>query len=211
MDKSHFPSRFCGQAGTMAPGARRLHGPCHCFGVGQGVSRCKVDGNYGALDQTALGCVLALDKCVQMWTRNYGALGQTTSCEKCWIQVSPVPASDEVCPHVFFDLVAVRCVPSSEKCWMQVSPVPASDEMCPPVCASYEMCSCVSSTNLKCIMTFLLRERKDVMLEVAKELRVEIDITLPKMEFKKRICQSKYYDEETVKCLFEGILVEKRE
>ncbi|GFV69888.1 hypothetical protein TNCV_1982551 [Trichonephila clavipes] len=23
------------------------------------------------------GCVLALDKCVQMWTRNYGALGQT--------------------------------------------------------------------------------------------------------------------------------------
>ncbi|GFV27808.1 hypothetical protein TNCV_1945551 [Trichonephila clavipes] len=24
-----------------------------------------------------LGCVLALDKCVQMWTRNYGALGQT--------------------------------------------------------------------------------------------------------------------------------------
>ncbi|GFX25275.1 hypothetical protein TNCV_1274351 [Trichonephila clavipes] len=24
-----------------------------------------------------LMCVLALDKCVQMWTRNYGALGQT--------------------------------------------------------------------------------------------------------------------------------------
>ncbi|GFW19658.1 hypothetical protein TNCV_1605491 [Trichonephila clavipes] len=24
-----------------------------------------------------LGCVLALDKCVQMWTRNYNALGQT--------------------------------------------------------------------------------------------------------------------------------------
>ncbi|GFS81845.1 hypothetical protein TNCV_1544731 [Trichonephila clavipes] len=24
-----------------------------------------------------LGCVLALDKCVQMWTRKYGALGQT--------------------------------------------------------------------------------------------------------------------------------------
>ncbi|GFV22302.1 hypothetical protein TNCV_3923621 [Trichonephila clavipes] len=24
-----------------------------------------------------LGCVLALDKCVQMWTRNYDALGQT--------------------------------------------------------------------------------------------------------------------------------------
>ncbi|GFT84860.1 hypothetical protein TNCV_1848831, partial [Trichonephila clavipes] len=62
-----------------------------------------------------------------------------------------------------------------------------------------------------CIMTFLLRERKDVLLEVAKELRVEIDITLPKIEFKKSICQSKYYDEESVKCLLEGILEEKRE
>ncbi|GFY18852.1 hypothetical protein TNCV_3875401 [Trichonephila clavipes] len=43
----------------------------------------------------------------------------------------------------------MRCVPSCEKCWMQVSPVPASDEVCLPVCASYEMCSCVSSKNLK--------------------------------------------------------------
>ncbi|GFW60323.1 hypothetical protein TNCV_1844031 [Trichonephila clavipes] len=60
-------------------------------------------------------------------------------------------------------------------------------------------------------MAFLLRERKYVLLEVAKELRVEIDITLPKIEFKKRICQSKYYDEESVKCLLEGILAEKRE
>ncbi|GFV74897.1 hypothetical protein TNCV_1041351 [Trichonephila clavipes] len=60
-------------------------------------------------------------------------------------------------------------------------------------------------------MAFLLRERKDVLLEVAKELRVEIDITLPKIEFKKIICQSKYYDEESVKCLLEGILEEKRE
>ncbi|GFT28258.1 hypothetical protein TNCV_645841 [Trichonephila clavipes] len=60
-------------------------------------------------------------------------------------------------------------------------------------------------------MTFLLREGKDVLLEVAKELRVEIDITLPKIEFKKRVCQSKYYDEESVKCLLEGILEEKRE
>ncbi|GFW60211.1 uncharacterized protein TNCV_1842921 [Trichonephila clavipes] len=60
-------------------------------------------------------------------------------------------------------------------------------------------------------MVFLLRERKDVLLEVAKELRVEADITLPKREFKRRICQSKYYDEESVKCLLEGILEEKRE
>ncbi|GFV92547.1 hypothetical protein TNCV_1744521 [Trichonephila clavipes] len=42
------PRRLRCGQGTMAPWARRL------------------------------GCVLALDKCVQMWTRNYGALGQTT-------------------------------------------------------------------------------------------------------------------------------------
>ncbi|GFT55161.1 hypothetical protein TNCV_1433441 [Trichonephila clavipes] len=60
-------------------------------------------------------------------------------------------------------------------------------------------------------MAFLLRERKDVLLEVAKELEVEVDITLPKMEFRKRICQSKYYTEEIAKCLLEGILEEKRE
>ncbi|GFW44351.1 hypothetical protein TNCV_1747801 [Trichonephila clavipes] len=39
------------------------------------VSRC----GQGTMAPWArrLGCVLALDKCVQMWTRNYGALGQT--------------------------------------------------------------------------------------------------------------------------------------
>ncbi|GFV38749.1 hypothetical protein TNCV_3825741, partial [Trichonephila clavipes] len=46
--------------------------------------------------------------------------------------VSSVPASDEVCCP-FFELVAMRCVPSCEKCWIQVSPVSASDEVCPPV------------------------------------------------------------------------------
>ncbi|GFW43818.1 uncharacterized protein TNCV_2854511 [Trichonephila clavipes] len=40
-----------------------------------------------------------------------------------------------------------------------------------------------------CIMKFLLSEGKDVLLEVAKKLRVEVDITLPKIEFKRRICQ----------------------
>ncbi|GFT33129.1 uncharacterized protein TNCV_1264901 [Trichonephila clavipes] len=74
-----------------------------------------------------------------------------------------------------------------------------------------EEVSSVFTCNVKCIMAFLLRERKDVLLEVAKELRVEIDITLPKIEFKKRIGQSKYYDEESVKSLLEGILAEKRE
>ncbi|GFV42053.1 hypothetical protein TNCV_1569201 [Trichonephila clavipes] len=98
------------------------------------------------------------------------------SCEKYRIQASPVPA----------------CVRSAVYPDFQVSS------------AKIPECSCVSSTNLKCIMAFLLRERKDLLLEVAKELRVGIDITLPKIEFKKRICQSKYYDEESVKCLLEG-------
>ncbi|GFT60406.1 hypothetical protein TNCV_4971721 [Trichonephila clavipes] len=39
------------------------------------VSRCG-QGTMAPWDRR-LGCVLALDKCVQMWTRNYGALGQT--------------------------------------------------------------------------------------------------------------------------------------
>ncbi|GFU77099.1 hypothetical protein TNCV_1679101 [Trichonephila clavipes] len=29
--------------------------------------------------------------------------GGIPSCEKCWIQVSPVPASDEVCPPDFWN------------------------------------------------------------------------------------------------------------
>ncbi|GFY08194.1 retrovirus-related Pol polyprotein from transposon 412 [Trichonephila clavipes] len=74
-----------------------------------------------------------------------------------------------------------------------------------------EEVSSVFTCNVKCIMAFLLRERKDVLLEVAKELRVEIDITLPKIEFKKRICQSEDYNEESVKSLLEGILAEKQE
>ncbi|GFU53268.1 hypothetical protein TNCV_2953061 [Trichonephila clavipes] len=51
------------------------------------------------------------------------------------MQVSPVPASDEVCPPVLWELLAMRCfggIPSCEKCWIQVSPVPASDEVCLP-------------------------------------------------------------------------------
>ncbi|GFV46341.1 retrovirus-related Pol polyprotein from transposon 297 [Trichonephila clavipes] len=45
------------------------------------------------------------------------------------------------------------------------------------------------------------REKKDVLLEVAKELRVEIDITFTQ----DRICQSEDYNEESVKSLLEGI------
>ncbi|GFW78537.1 uncharacterized protein TNCV_5110781 [Trichonephila clavipes] len=104
-------------------------------------------------------------------------------CEKYRIQASPVPA----------------CVRSAVFPDFQVSS------------ARIPECSSVASPNLKCIIAFLLRERKDVLLEVAKELEVEVDITLPKMEFKKRICQSKYYTEVVAKCLLEGILEEKRE
>ncbi|GFX86806.1 hypothetical protein TNCV_3750791 [Trichonephila clavipes] len=97
---------------------------------------------------------------------------------------------------------------------MQVSPVPACEE-CPRPSffpeKDKEEVSSVFTCNVKCIMAFLLRERKDVLLEVAKELRVEIDITLPKIEFKKRICQSEDYNEESVKSLLEGILAEKQE
>ncbi|GFX55022.1 hypothetical protein TNCV_4356781 [Trichonephila clavipes] len=113
----------------------------------------------------------------------------------------------------------MRCfpgVPSCEKYMIQASPVPACvrSTVVPDFqvsSAKIPECSCVSSINMKYIMAFLLRERKDVLLEVAKELEVEVDITLPKMEFKKRICQSKYYTEEVAKCLLEGILEEKQE
>ncbi|GFW54466.1 hypothetical protein TNCV_1608301 [Trichonephila clavipes] len=129
------------------------------------------------------------------------------------MQVSPVPASDEVCPPVFSELLAMRCFPGVRSDGYKCLPFLLVMKCVHLIfgIACYEMCSCVSSTNLKCIMAFLLRERKDVLLEVAKELRVEIDIILPKIEFKKIICQSKYYDEESVKCLLEGILEEKRE
>ncbi|GFV26640.1 hypothetical protein TNCV_4059632 [Trichonephila clavipes] len=60
-------------------------------------------------------------------------------------------------------------------------------------------------------LALLLRQRKDVLFEVAKELGDEVDITLPKIEFKKRICQKKYYNDEAAKCLLEGILEEIKE
>ncbi|GFV76130.1 uncharacterized protein TNCV_4672191 [Trichonephila clavipes] len=60
-------------------------------------------------------------------------------------------------------------------------------------------------------MAFLLKQTKEVLLEVAIDLGVEVNSTLTKSEIKNRICQSKYYDEESVKCLLEGILAEKQE
>ncbi|GFU21897.1 SCAN box domain-containing protein [Trichonephila clavipes] len=65
--------------------------------------------------------------------------------------------------------------------------------------------------DVSSVSTCNVKKEKDVLLEVAKELRVEIDITLPKSEIKNRICQSEDYNEESVKSLLEGILAEKRE
>ncbi|GFW01814.1 uncharacterized protein TNCV_60661 [Trichonephila clavipes] len=60
-------------------------------------------------------------------------------------------------------------------------------------------------------MAFLLKQTKEVLLEVAIDLGVEVNSTLTKSEIKNRICQSEDYNEESVKSLLEGILEEKRE
>ncbi|GFW05283.1 uncharacterized protein TNCV_3358021 [Trichonephila clavipes] len=128
----------------------------------------------------------------------------------------------------------MRClseVPRCVKCRIQVVPVPAcgiNDDLfaCMYECrfpefqvSEFLSFSVLSSTNLKfrlvlCVLVHhgvSVKRKKDVLLEIAKELGLEVDITLPKMEFKKRICQSKYYNEEVAKCLLEGNLEEKRE
>ncbi|GFU53029.1 hypothetical protein TNCV_3240031 [Trichonephila clavipes] len=61
------------------------------------------------------------------------------------------------------------------------------------------------------MMAFLLKQTKEVLLEVAIGLGVEVNSTLTKSEIKNRICQSEDYNEESVKNLLEGILAEKRE
>ncbi|GFT58085.1 retrovirus-related Pol polyprotein from transposon 412 [Trichonephila clavipes] len=61
------------------------------------------------------------------------------------------------------------------------------------------------------MMPFLLKQTKEVLLEVAIDLGVEVNSTLTKSEIKNRICQSEDYNEESVKSLLEGILAEKRE
>ncbi|GFV86529.1 hypothetical protein TNCV_2157201 [Trichonephila clavipes] len=61
------------------------------------------------------------------------------------------------------------------------------------------------------MMAFLLKQTKEVLLEVAIDLGVEVNSTLIKSEIKNRICQSEDYNEESVKCLLEGVLEEERE
>ncbi|GFY34369.1 uncharacterized protein TNCV_2506721 [Trichonephila clavipes] len=66
-----------------------------------------------------------------------------------------------------------------------------------------EEVSSVSTCNVK--------QTKEVLLEVAIDLGVEVNSTLTKSEIKNRMCQSEDYNEESVKSLLEGILAEKRE
>ncbi|GFV97924.1 SCAN box domain-containing protein [Trichonephila clavipes] len=61
------------------------------------------------------------------------------------------------------------------------------------------------------MIAFLLKQTKEVLLEVAIDLGVEVNSSLTKSEIKNRICQSEDYNEESVKSLLEGILAEKRE
>ncbi|GFY14911.1 uncharacterized protein TNCV_234611 [Trichonephila clavipes] len=61
------------------------------------------------------------------------------------------------------------------------------------------------------MMAFLLKQTKEVLLDVAIDLGVEVNSTLTLSEIKNRICQNEDYNEESVKSLLEGILAEKRE
>ncbi|GFU33224.1 uncharacterized protein TNCV_4157261 [Trichonephila clavipes] len=61
------------------------------------------------------------------------------------------------------------------------------------------------------VFTCNIKQTKEVLLEVAIDLGVEVNSTLTKSEIKNRICQSEDYNEESVKSLLEGILAEKRE
>ncbi|GFV44322.1 hypothetical protein TNCV_4129901 [Trichonephila clavipes] len=60
-------------------------------------------------------------------------------------------------------------------------------------------------------MAFPLKQTKEVLLEVAIDLGVEVNSTLNKSEIKNIICQSEDYNEESVKSLLGGILAGKRE
>ncbi|GFU48111.1 retrovirus-related Pol polyprotein from transposon 412 [Trichonephila clavipes] len=71
--------------------------------------------------------------------------------------------------------------------------------------------SSVSTCNVKHDGVSFKANKKEVLLEVAIDLGVEVNSTLTKSEIKNRICQSEDYNEESVKSLLEGILAEKRE
>ncbi|GFT81835.1 uncharacterized protein TNCV_4336751 [Trichonephila clavipes] len=92
---------------------------------------------------------------------------------------------------------------------MQVSPVPAC-EVCPRS-ACLPFFPEKDKEEVSSVFTCNVKQTKEVLLEVAIDLGVEVNSTLTKSEIKNRICQSEDYNEESVKSLLEGILAEKRE
>ncbi|GFT19703.1 uncharacterized protein TNCV_1594261 [Trichonephila clavipes] len=92
---------------------------------------------------------------------------------------------------------------------MQVSPVPACEEC--PRSACLPFFPEKDKEEVSSVFTCNVKQTKEVLLEVAIDLGVEVNSTLTKSEIKNRICQSEDYNEESVKSLLEGILAEKRE
>ncbi|GFS63388.1 retrovirus-related Pol polyprotein from transposon 412 [Nephila pilipes] len=60
-------------------------------------------------------------------------------------------------------------------------------------------------------MAYLLKLKKDDMIETARELGIEAQNNFTKVEIMNRIIQSESYEEEIVKAVMEGVLEEKRE
>ncbi|GFT69153.1 retrovirus-related Pol polyprotein from transposon 297, partial [Nephila pilipes] len=60
-------------------------------------------------------------------------------------------------------------------------------------------------------MAYLLKLKKDDMIEIARELGIEAQNNFTKVEIMNRIIQSESYEEEIVKAVMEGVLEEKRE
>ncbi|GFS54329.1 hypothetical protein TNCV_4808451 [Trichonephila clavipes] len=59
------------------------------------------------------------------------------------------------------------------------------------------------------MMSFLLRLRKGDLLEVARELAVEVNVDLRKVEIKDRILQNDNNAKKTIKAVMEGVLEDK--
>ncbi|GFS40685.1 retrovirus-related Pol polyprotein from transposon 297, partial [Nephila pilipes] len=60
-------------------------------------------------------------------------------------------------------------------------------------------------------MAYLLKLKKDDMIEIAREFGIESQNNFTKVEIMNRIIQSESYEEEIVKAVMEGVLEEKRE
>ncbi|GFT35057.1 hypothetical protein NPIL_668451 [Nephila pilipes] len=60
-------------------------------------------------------------------------------------------------------------------------------------------------------MAYLLKLKKDDMIEIARESGIEAQNTFTKLEIMNRIIKSESYEEEIVKAVMEGVLEEKRE